>query len=193
MQGDLSPAPARRIAQRIAKVTVIIAGIGAVLSALLTLILRYQPPRLVAVTRKLFGRVLNPVFLGVSDRLGVDQSVVYHTGRRTGREYVTPLCVVEVPEGVIVPAAFGPEVDWLKNLRATPRARLAHKGIVTEVDATVIGRDDAYRLAGGTAGCPCWDSFRIEAYALLRPLDRDAAGDAASDSAQPEHAEQVGR
>ena len=88
-----------------------------------------------------------------------------------------------------MPAAFGPEVDWLRNLRATPRARFAHQGIVREVDATIIDRSEAYRLAGGTAGCPCWDSFRIQAYALLRPLDRRAMEAAPSDSARTEHAE----
>jgi hypothetical protein len=82
-----------------------------------------------------------------------------------------------------VPAAFGPDVDWIKNLRATPLARFAHNGIVWDVDATIIGRDEAFRLAGGTAGCACWESFRIDTYALLRPLGADAAPDAASESA----------
>jgi deazaflavin-dependent oxidoreductase (nitroreductase family) len=161
----------RRIVSRLSGVVIAVIAAGSMLSGALYVILRYQPPRAVAAARKLFGHVLNPVFLRTSERLGVGQSVVYHVGRRSGREYVTPLCVVETSEGFIVPAAFGPEVDWLRNLRATPRARLHHEGVDWEVEAEVIGRDDAYRMAGGTAGCPCWDQFRIEAYAVLRPID----------------------
>jgi deazaflavin-dependent oxidoreductase (nitroreductase family) len=162
-------APMRNHASRLAAGVLSVVAAGLVLSGGLFVILRYQPRRALAAARKLFGRVLNPIFLRASERLGIDQSVVYHVGRRSGREYVTPLCVVETPEGFIIPAAFGSEVDWLRNLRATPRARLHHEGVDWEVEAEVIGRDDAYRLAGGTAGCPCWDQFRIEAYAVLRP------------------------
>jgi deazaflavin-dependent oxidoreductase (nitroreductase family) len=166
----------KRVAfRRLATTVLAVLSIGLALSGALTMILRRRPPRAIAATRALFGRVLNPVLLTVSEWLGVDQSVVYHIGRRSGREYATPLCVVETSEGFIVPAAFGPDVDWLKNLRVTSRARLVHYGVEHEVEAEVIEREEAYRLAGGTAGCPCWDQFRIEAYALLRPTADDSS------------------
>lgn len=140
-------------------------------SIALYLILRYQPKPLLKPTRKLFGRVLNPFLIWISDRFDLEtgQQALHHIGRRTGRQYRTPLCVASTPEGYIVPAAFGPDVDWLANLRATPQAELTYDRITYPVTAEVIDRDEAFRLAGGSAGCPCWDQFRIQDFAILRP------------------------
>jgi deazaflavin-dependent oxidoreductase (nitroreductase family) len=148
-------------------VAAVVVGLGVGLR----LILRYQPKPLVDATRKVFGRVLNPILLSISDRFGFGTGiqVLHHVGRRTGREYRTPLCVVPTQEGYVVPAAFGPEVDWLANLRATPQAKLTYKGVTYRVTAEVIGRSEAFRLAGGSPGCRCWDEFRIQDYAILRP------------------------
>jgi deazaflavin-dependent oxidoreductase (nitroreductase family) len=166
-------APIKTLARTIA----VIAGIVIGLAGSLYLILRYQPRPLVAATRKLFGRVLNPAFLQIADRFNLEtwQHTLYHTGRKTGREYRTPLCVAPTPEGFIVPAAFGPDVDWLANLRANPRARITFEGTTHPVVAEVIDRKEAFRLGGGSAGCPCWDQFRIQHYAILRPEPQDVA------------------
>ena len=147
-----------------------VAAVGG-FSVALYLILRYQPKPLVSAARQVFGRALNPIVIAISDRFDLEtgQQALHHVGRRTGREYRTPLCVVPTPEGYIVPAAFGPEVDWLANLRATPQAKLTYQRITHPVTAVVIDRDEAFRLAGGSAGCPCWDQFRIQEFALLRP------------------------
>lgn len=137
----------------------------------LRLILRYQPRPLVDAARRLFGRVLNPLLLALSDRFDVEagRQVLHHVGRKTGREYRTPLCVVPTAEGFVVPAAFGPDVDWLANLRANPRAKLTYAQVSHPVTAEVIDRDEAVRLAGGSSGCRCWDEFRVRQFAILRP------------------------
>jgi len=136
-----------------------------------TLILRYQPKRALSATRTLFGRVLNPLLLWFSDRFDLDQSVVYHIGRTSGREYATPLCVSPTPDGFIVPVAFGPDVNWLANLRASPVARLMHKGVTYAVEAEVIDADEAVRSAGGSPACPCWKELRVQDFVRLRPVD----------------------
>ena len=139
------------------------------LAAGFRLILRHQPKPLVDATRKLFGRVLNPIVLRISDQFEADWEILHHVGRRTGREYRTPLCAAPTSEGYIVPAAFGPDVDWLANLRATPQAKLTYGRNTFPVVAEVIDRQEAMRLAGGAPGCPCWDEFRTQDFAILRP------------------------
>jgi len=135
----------------------------------LRLILRHQPKPLVDATRKLFGRVFNPIVLCISDRFGADWEILHHVGRRTGREYRTPLCAAPTSEGYIIPAAFGPKADWLANLRAIPQTKLTYGRTTFPVVAEVIDRQEAMRLAGGSPGCPCWDEFRVQEFAILRP------------------------
>jgi deazaflavin-dependent oxidoreductase (nitroreductase family) len=160
----------RKAPKRVAIALVVLLVLGFAFARGFTFILRSQPKRTLGLVRKLFGRVLNPLLLWLSDRFRLDQSVVFHVGRRSGREYATPLCVSPVPDGFIVPAAFGPDVDWLANLRATPEARLVHEGVTYSVQAEVMNADEALRAAGGSPGCTCWQEFRVQDYALLRPI-----------------------
>ena len=156
--------------ERIGIAAVVIAGIGMGLARGLTWMLRNQPQPAIDILRRVFGHVLNPLFLGLSKRLPVDQTVLYHVGRKSGREYVTPLCVSATPAGFILPAAFGPGVDWLANLKETPRTRLRHEGIDHDVEAEIIDYEQALAAAAGGPHCPCWEQYRVENYALLRPI-----------------------
>ncbi len=78
--------------------------------------------------------------------------------------------MVSTPEGFIVPAAFGPDVDWLANLRATPESRVVYEGAAHETLAEVIDLAQATGYAGGEPGCPCWTQFKVENLVLLRPV-----------------------
>lgn len=158
-------------ARRVGVALVGLAIAGFVVSRGFTLILRYQPKRILDATRLLFGRVLNPLVMWFSDRFGLHQSIVFHIGRSSGREYATPLCASSTPDGVIVPVVFGPHVDWLRNLRETPEARLLHGGATYAVRARMIDPDEALRRAGGSPGCSCWDEFRVREFVLLQPAD----------------------
>lgn len=150
-------------------------GLAAAASVGLGLILRYQPAPLMKPARWFAGRVLNPPVLWYADRFGrKSQPLVYHRGRNSGTEYVTPLCMVSTPEGFIVPAAFGPKVDWLANLRATPESRVVYEGAIHETLAEVIDLAQAIDYAGGKPGCPCWTQFKVENLVLLRPKSHTA-------------------
>jgi deazaflavin-dependent oxidoreductase (nitroreductase family) len=175
----------RKAPKRAAVAVVVLLVLGFAFARGFTFILRSQPKRTLGLVRKLFGRVLNPLLLWLSDRFHLDQSVVFHVGRKSGREYATPLCVSPVPCGFVVPAAFGPDVDWLANLRATPEARLVHEGVTYSVQAEVIDADEALRAAGGSPGCLCWQEFRVQDYALLRPIATEPAHSSAPDPSSP--------
>lgn len=132
-------------------------------------ILRRAPKPVVDVTRRVMSRAVNPVVLRLGARFRLDQPVLYHIGRRSGREYATPVCASPTPDGFIVPLAFGPDVDWLRNVRATGTARLAVAGSVHRVLAEEIDAAEALRSAGGAPACSCWRTFRVERFLRLRP------------------------
>ena len=135
----------------------------------LTPVLRRRPERVMRPMRRVMRR-FNTVYLGVSDRINRGPSVVFHTGRTSGREYAAPLCVSWTAGGFVVPAAFGTQADWFRNLAAHPRARLRHKGTTYQVEAEAIGAEEALRLAGGKPGCDCWRELEIQDFMLLRPV-----------------------
>ena len=63
------------------------------------------------VTNRLTGRIATylPLF-----------GVLVHTGRRTHRQYRTPLNVfVADAEHFVIALTYGPDVEWLKNLKAS--------------------------------------------------------------------------
>ena len=137
----------------------------------LSLILRYRPAPLMRSARLFASRVLNPPVVWYATRFGgTSQPLVYHRGRASGRENVTPLCMVSTPEGFIVPVAFGPDVDWLANLRANPESQVVYEGTAHRTKAEVIGLAEAIAHADGTPGCPCWTQFKVDQLVLLRPV-----------------------
>lgn len=144
---------------------------AAVLAAtrVLTPIFRSRPEGVMRPLGKAM-RWLNRLYLGMSERLPIaPPPLVYHTGRTSGREYATPLCVSSTPSGFIVPAAFGTQADWFRNLTANPSARVRYEGVTYLVQAEAIDADEALRLAGGRPGCPCWHELDIRDFMLLRP------------------------
>lgn len=145
------------------------AALWAVVEFGLTWVLRRGSKPAVDATRRLMGRVVNPAVLWLGERVRLDQSVIHHVGRRSGREYATPVCTSSTPEGFVVPLAFGTDVDWLRNIRAAGEARLVTGGTTYRVLPEEIDADTALRLAGGRPGCDCWRTFRVQRFLLLRP------------------------
>lgn len=56
---------------------------------------------------KFAGSRWNPIF-----------SVVQHVGRKSGRPYSAPVGARRVANGFVISLAFGPQVDWYRNLVA---------------------------------------------------------------------------
>ena len=74
--------------------------------------------------------------------------ILEHAGRRSGRTYRTPLTVfnasVEGKPGFAIVLTYGPDRDWLKNLKAAGGGRMRHKGRTFGVgDPRVVGLDQA--------------------------------------------------
>lgn len=68
-------------------------------------------------------RVINPIEV----RRGA-RPVLIHVGRSSGTTYRTPLDAHPSPDGFVFIPMYGPRTDWVKNVLAAGKARLAIGG-----------------------------------------------------------------
>jgi deazaflavin-dependent oxidoreductase (nitroreductase family) len=76
---------------------------------------------------------VNPAMLHLAGRKHWYAGVIRHTGRCSGRSYVTPVVADRVADGFIVPLPYGTAVDWLRNVRAAGEATMTVGGQTYEV------------------------------------------------------------
>ncbi len=72
--------------------------------------------------------LLNPVMLRLAGHKHWYAAAIRHTGRRSGKQYATPVVAERVPDGFIIPLPYGTRVDWLQNVLATGRATICVRG-----------------------------------------------------------------
>jgi deazaflavin-dependent oxidoreductase (nitroreductase family) len=72
------------------------------------------------LTRRFAGRV--PPF-----------AIVTHTGRRSGKQYRTPIMAFPVDAGFLVALTYGTDTDWLRNVRAGGNCTLIYRGRSTQL------------------------------------------------------------
>jgi deazaflavin-dependent oxidoreductase (nitroreductase family) len=102
--------------------------------------------------------------------------ILEHVGRRSGKPYRTPLMVfnadAEGQPGVAILLTYGPDRDWLKNLKAAGDARMQRYGKTIGVaDARVVSRAEAARHV--TKGWrPIIARVPFEQAVLLKKTDR---------------------
>ena len=70
------------------------------------------------------GHRWNPIF-----------AVLEHRGRRTGRQYATPIAVRRVGHGFVIALAFGAQVDWYRNLVVAGGGSLRWRGQTYHIGA----------------------------------------------------------
>jgi len=67
-----------------------------------------------------------------------------HRGRRSGREYATPVVGMRVPGGFAIPMAFGEGADWYRNIVASGGATMRKGGTEHQLaDPVAIDPDSA--------------------------------------------------
>ena len=90
------------------------------------------------VTNRLTGRLARhlPMF-----------GVLVHTGRRTHRQYRTPLNVFRPDaDHYVIALTYGPDVEWLKNLKASGSGQLETRGRVSVVTKPRVFHDERRAL-----------------------------------------------
>jgi hypothetical protein len=63
-------------------------------------------------------RRLNPVTLKIAGKHAEGYAIIKHVGRRSGREYATPVVAKPLGDGFVIPLPYGHEVDWCRNVMA---------------------------------------------------------------------------
>src|SRR5947209_20534869 len=77
----------------------------------------------------LFTPILNRLVTRIAGKRYVPLYVLLrHRGRRSGREYATPVVGMRVPGGFAIPMAFGEGADWYRNIVAAGGATIRQHG-----------------------------------------------------------------
>jgi len=82
--------------------------------------------------------LLNPVMLRLAGRRYWYASVIKHAGRRSGRQYATPIVADRVGGYFIAPLPYGTQVDWVRNVITAGQATLVSKGHTYRVESPEI-------------------------------------------------------
>jgi deazaflavin-dependent oxidoreductase (nitroreductase family) len=119
-----------------------------------------------ALVRRVMGpltTVLNPLIARVAGRRHMGMAaLVYHTGRRSGRSYVTPTGARRCGDVFLVPLTFGTRSDWCRNLLAAGGGRIRWKGQDYVVgDPEVFATDEIRPLVNATFAAPMRAGFRL--------------------------------
>ena len=111
--------------------------------------------------RILLKYTLNPLTLRLA-RAGIGPlSIVRHVGRRSGKQYDTPLLLAPASGGYVAELTYGPYVDWFQNVMAAGYCTIVRGGRQIRVDRIEPMDADAGRQA-----------FPLAARILLRILRR---------------------
>jgi deazaflavin-dependent oxidoreductase (nitroreductase family) len=86
------------------------------------------------------ARVVNPLMLRIAGRRHMPiLGIVHHRGRKTGREYATPLGVRPAPGGgFVMPLTFGQASQWYQNILAAGGCVITYRGADHPVAGPVI-------------------------------------------------------
>jgi deazaflavin-dependent oxidoreductase (nitroreductase family) len=119
------------------------------------------PKGLARFNRSVTNRITRPA----ARRLG-GFGVLYHTGRRSGNEYETPLNVWRHGSEVVVALTYGSDVDWLKNAREAEASILVMGGKKVRVGppqsiAEDEGLDKVPKTVGRILGALDIDEFVV--------------------------------
>ena len=72
--------------------------------------------------------------------------LVVHRGRRSGREYRTPVNVFPADDGFVIALTYGADnTDWVKNVVAADGCELRTRGRVFRVDSPRVYHDETRR------------------------------------------------
>ena len=117
--------------------------------------------------RQFASRTLNPLVLRLAGKSFFPFGVLHHVGRKSGKQYATPIGLACVRGGFVVALTYGADTDWSRNLRAAGHGTLVYHGRTYRVtDPRVIGER-------GRRAFPLFERIplavmRIDRYLLVR-------------------------
>ena len=133
-----------------------------------------RPSRFVRAAIRPMTRVLNPVMMTLAGRRHMSMAAqVRHVGRRSGREYVTPVAAKRAGDTFVIPLTFGNQSDWSRNVRAAGGCTLRLGGVDYQLtQPELAGRAEAAPLVRQAFNPVMRGGFRILGigqFLLLKP------------------------
>jgi hypothetical protein len=78
---------------------------------------------------KRLSKFFNPWVLGLAGSGLIPLwAVIVHKGRRSGREYRTPIAIRPSANGFVIPLPWGPRTDWCRNVMTAQTFVIRWKG-----------------------------------------------------------------
>lgn len=130
--------PSRRLFVLVALVgLVVLFRMASAVSRLVIWRTQWQPG--IRFFRRYSKIVDNPMTLRTAGRPGNRMTAVHHRGRRSGRDYVTPVWAEHVGQSFYIQLPYGTDVDWCRNVLAARGCTLEHDGVSYDaVDAEIV-------------------------------------------------------
>jgi len=102
-----------------------------------------SPPRFAKQFNKLAVRLAGHRFLPL-------WAVLRHRGRKSGKEYSTPIAPIPGATTFLIALPWGRGTDWVRNVEAAGGCQIRWKGVTYECTApTFVGKDVALAAATG--------------------------------------------
>ena len=115
-----------------------------VLEAVMVVAFRWRYRPILDGVRAFNKRILNPAMMKRAGGEHWYAGVIRHTGRKSGKEYETPILAEPTSDGFLIPLPYGEHVDWLKNVLAAGRCAIENKGVnYPVVEPEVVSREEA--------------------------------------------------
>jgi deazaflavin-dependent oxidoreductase (nitroreductase family) len=84
--------------------------------------------------RTLLKHTLNPLTLRLTLAGLGPFTIVRHVGRRSGKQYATPLLLAPIAGGFVAELTYGPNVDWFQNVKAAGHCTIVRGGKEIAID-----------------------------------------------------------
>lgn len=105
-----------------------------------------QLPQWLARFNRYFTNPIQRLWAGWAPGMGI----LEHVGRKSGKQYRTPLNVFPTDNGVVIVLTYGPDRDWLKNITAAGGGRMKRHGkAISLVDPVVMPKAEAAQSVTG--------------------------------------------
>lgn len=127
------------------------------------------------VIRRFSRRFGHPVALREAGEPGSSTAAIRHVGRRSGTPYATPIGVYPMDGDFLVYLPYGPDVDWLRNVRAAGSAELRVDGHTYRVAPQVVGAAEALPHVSAADRRVAW-LFGVTDFLVLRRVPVASGG-----------------
>lgn len=117
-------------------------------------------------------RVTNPLARRVAGRLP-GFAIVVHKGRKTGKEFRTPVNAFESVEGYLISLTYGSNSDWVKNVVAAGGCELETRGDVIRLSDPIVVKDASVRHELPAVVRPALAAIGVDEFMRLAVTETD--------------------